>query len=146
MPLQIVDATEDDISEMMRMDREAYTGSMAEKLFFPHGWSDEVLELQGEGILKPAREDPTVRNIKVIDTDHNDEVIAFARWNFYFGDNARYIKTNVHSKGGIIGADPAALAMWNTTVRKKRIETIGLTPHCCEDSMLWVEVDWLTWN
>lgn len=136
MPLVIVDATEDDFPEMMRIDNEAYKTSVFGNLLFPQGRSLELLELQGLGMLKQAQEDPTVRNIKVIDTDHNDEPIAFARWHFYFGDNAQYIQADPDRRAAIPGADPAVLAFWTETVRRKRIEHIGRTSHCCESANL----------
>ena len=135
MPLKIVNASEDDIPEMMRIDNEAHHGSMAVRVFYPNGRSKELLRLQGEDSLKQVREDASVRNIKVIDTDYDDEAIAFARWHFYFGENVRYINTDVHSTSGLVGADPAGSALWNETVRSKRIEHIGGTPHCCQKTL-----------
>ncbi len=132
MPLMTVDATEDVIPEMMRIEDAAPQGSMVEKVLFPDGRSPELLEIHGQGNLKQAREHHSVRNIKVIDTDHEDEVIAFIRWQIYFGEKTQYIKTNMHSTSGQLGADPADMALWNRTVRRKRIEPIGSTPHCCE--------------
>lgn len=133
MPLKVVDATGADFPEMMRIDQEAYKGSPVSSLFFPHGRTPEVLDLQQKDLLKQAQEDRSVRNIKVIDTDHNDEPIAFARWHLLYGDNAQNARGDSNKKFTIPGGDQANLAMWNDSVRKRRVEYIGRTPHCCRD-------------
>lgn len=132
MPLRVLDATDADVPEMIRMDNMVYKGSSGESLFYPNGRSPEVLALQERYVLEEMREDPSVRNIKVIDTDDdNDKPIAFARWRLYHGDNSRYLNAIPSSRTAVPGADPAGLAMWNGTVRRRRIEHIGRTPHCC---------------
>lgn len=130
MPLNVANATEADIPEIIRIDNAAYKGSMGESLFFPNQRSPEILDLQEKHVLKEAREDPSVRNVKVIDTDHNDKPIAFARWHLYYGDKLRYLNAHPSQKAAEPGADPAGLAMWEDIVRKKRIEYIGKTSHC----------------
>jgi hypothetical protein len=86
MPLIIVDATEHDIPEMMRIDNEAYSTSVGSNIPCPNGRSAEALKAQGEDVVKLAREDPTVQNLKVFDTDNGDTPIAFARWYIYCRD------------------------------------------------------------
>ena len=132
MPLRVVDANEADVQESMRVDAAAYRGSIYERLFFPNGRSPEMLDLQARDLLKKAQEDPSMRNIKVIDTDDSDKPIAFARWYFYHGNNVQYIPVDSNSKGVVSGTDPAGLAVWNDVVRKRRIEYIGNRPHYCK--------------
>ena len=131
MPLKVVDATEADAQEMMHIENAAYKGSMGESLFYPNQRSLEILDLQEKHVLEEAREDPSVRNIKVIDTDQNDKPIAFARWHFYYEDNAQCSDAGSSRKSAMPGANPAGLALWNDIVRKRRIEFIGRMPHCC---------------
>ena len=131
MPLNVVDATEADVPEMIQIENAAYKGSMGESLFFPSQRSPAILDFQEKHALQEAREDPSVRNIKVIDTDHDDKAIACARWYLYYGENLQYLNADPSRKAAKPGADPAGLAMWNDIVRKKRIEYIGGKPHCC---------------
>lgn len=131
MPLKVVDATDADGPVMIRIENAAYKGSAGESLFYPNGRSLETLALQERNVLKEMREDPSVRSIKVIDTDDDDKPIAFARWHLNHGSNAQYLNPIPKSKAAMPGADPAGLAMWNGIVRKRRIEHIGRRPHCC---------------
>lgn len=134
MPLKMVEATVVDIAEMIRIEHAAFKGSVRERMLFPHGRDTEALDLQVNNILEEMRVDPSVRNIKVIDTDHDDRSIAYARWHLYFGDNEQYIRAGSSRATAIAGADPAGQAMWNDVVRVRRHEYIGGKPHCCERS------------
>ena len=131
MPLHVVDVTKADIPAMIRIENEAYKGSMVESILFPNGRSVEILDLQEKRALQEAREDPSVRNVKVIDTDHDNKAIAFARWRLYYGENLQYLNADPSRGAARPGANAAGQAMWNDLVRKKRIEYIGRKPHCC---------------
>ena len=132
MPLKVVDATHADVAAMIRIENAAYKGSACKRFFYPDGRSLDILALQERDVLEEMREDPNVRNIKVISTDDGDkQPIAFARWRLYHGDNSRFLSAIPSSKTAVRGADPAGLAMWNNIVRKRRIEHIGKMPHCC---------------
>ena len=131
MPLKVVDATDADVPMMIQIENAALKGSVGESLFYPNERSPETLALQEEEMLKEMREDPCVRNIKVIDTDDDNKPIAFARWRLYYGSNAQCLNNIPSGKTATPGADPAGLAMWNNVVRKRRMEHINRTPHCC---------------
>ena len=136
MLLKVVDATDADVPVMINIENAAYKGSVGESLFYPNGRSPETLALQENNVLKEMREDPSVQNIKVIDTGDNDKPIAFARWHLYYGGNKQYLNTIPKCKAATPEADPAGLAMWNTIVRKRRIEHIGRMAHCCRSYVL----------
>lgn len=136
MPLKILDATEEDIAEMMCIDQEAYKGSITSRVLFCNGRSTETLKIQGERVIKSAREDASIRDVKIIDTDNKDNSIAFAGWPFHVRDNVRCIQTDSNKRGAIAGADPKVMELWHGTIRRKRIEYIGRTPHCCENVCL----------
>ena len=132
MTLKVVDATETDIPEMIRMELSAYKESLGENLLFPQGRSPEMLQSLAENLLKAAREDPSVKNIKVIDLDNHHRPIAFARWHLYIGENVQHSRTDTSQGAAIPGADPIGLAIWNDVVRKRRYEHIGTVQHCCK--------------
>lgn len=131
MILKVEDATDADVPIMMHIDNAAYEGSAGLSLLYPNGRSPDTLALQERNVLEEMREDPSVRNIKVISTDDDSEkLIAFARWRLYHGSNLQYLNAIPSGKPAMPEADPAGLAMWNDMVRKRRIEHIGRTPHC----------------
>ena len=141
MSLKVVEATEADVAEMIWIEHAAYKGSIGERLLFPHGRNVETLDLQINDILEEMREDPTVRNIKVIDADCGDRSIAYARWHFYFGDSEQHKCAGSSRAAAIPGADPAGQAMWNDVVRARRHEYIWGKPHFCERSCrMWTAI------
>ena len=132
MPLKVELATAEDFPAIVKIESEAYRPSKTAAIFFPNGRSPESLRIGAETQLKQAREDPSVRNVKVIDTDRGDELVACARWFLYYGDNAQYIQTDLNKKNPIPGEDTDAMRAISQVFKLKRVNHIGKVPHCCK--------------
>ncbi|KAI0506119.1 acyl-CoA N-acyltransferase [Xylaria bambusicola] len=92
MPLELQPATEADAERAAEIEREAYGPNEFSSVLFPGPFPDPVpgKNTRAEELAKAKREDPSIRWLKVVDTDltpteDNKQMVGFAQWNINDG-------------------------------------------------------------
>ena len=83
MPLLIRPAVEADLERIVEILFEAFAPDPLTQIMFPHGGENPEAKNKA---LEQNRKDfhnPVITYMKIVDTDLNDEVIAFAKWYIY---------------------------------------------------------------
>lgn len=80
MPLIVQPAEDSDATRIAEIERLAYADSALTPILFPGPFPPDALAMRAEGLIAQRQADPTIRWLKVVDTDTN-ELIAFAKWN-----------------------------------------------------------------
>ncbi|KAI1436764.1 acyl-CoA N-acyltransferase [Xylaria sp. CBS 124048] len=127
MPLELHPATEADAERAAAIEKEAYASDLFMPILFPGPFPEpqagqkdwRVEELQGV-----IREDPSVRWLKVIDTDikpdeANSQMIGFAQWNINDGSQPPP-KPRTFGVGANVAACKEASALLQTTRRSRQ--------------------------
>lgn len=80
MPLTLLPVTSiSDISTLTRIHLDAFIRVPINRAIWPHGITQSVFSRAESGHLKALESDPSARLFKVVDTDHEDQVVAFGR-------------------------------------------------------------------
>ncbi|KAI1369335.1 acyl-CoA N-acyltransferase [Xylaria arbuscula] len=93
MPLELQPALEADAERVAEIEREAYGPNEFSSVLFPGPFPEPVpgaKNSRAEELAKAYREDPSIRWLKVVDTDlapteDNKHMIGFAQWNINDG-------------------------------------------------------------
>ena len=99
-------------------------------ILFPGGESQESQDAYLETLLQQWRENNACRHVKVIDTDMDDKIIAFACWQIFVGDDVKFIKTDPEEQQNTPGLNEAAGREFFGGLLKMRVRILGKNPHC----------------
>jgi hypothetical protein len=82
MPLQVLEAVAADAVRMAHIERAAYATSPYTNILFPGPFPEDVFERRAADLVEAQKSDPTLRWLKVVDTDIPGEegLIAWAQW------------------------------------------------------------------
>ena len=129
MPLQVVEAREADAPRIVELEQLAYRDDVLTPILFPGPFPEGAAEKQADEIVQQLRADPTARWLKVIDTESQDEMIAFAKWNVYEPGKARpAVPPRTFGQGCNA---PACKQFWGL-MDEKRQHHMGKIPHVCK--------------
>ncbi|KAF9874728.1 GNAT family [Colletotrichum karsti] len=100
MPIEVQPIVAADLRRCAEIEQRAFEESPSFKILFPGPQADDYLGIRASGLEKELREDPTVRMLKVVDTDlEGDEaIIAWSKFNSY-PDGLPVPKPRVLSQG-----------------------------------------------
>lgn len=126
MPLVLEPAVEADAPRIVEIERLAYASNPLTPILFPGPFPPEATENRAEGLIKQFREDPTVRWIKVVDTETN-ELAAFAKWEIIDGP-----KETVRTRQFGPGCNVEACEEFFGGIHRKREQLMGGKAYCCE--------------
>ncbi len=79
MPLILEEAVEADVARIVEIERLAYASAPLAPILFPGPFPPGAADDRAIGLIKQFRENPTVRLVKVVDTEAG-EIAAFAKW------------------------------------------------------------------
>ncbi|KAF7503835.1 hypothetical protein GJ744_003225 [Endocarpon pusillum] len=130
MPLKLLTAEPGDIPRIVQLEEEAFADSPLTPILFPDGKSQDIQDAYVENLLQQWQDNSASRTIKVIDTDLNDKIIAFARWYIFIGDDVRFIKMDPDERHNILGSNEAAGNEFFGGLLKIRARIMGRNPHC----------------
>jgi len=83
MPLLLRMAVEADIDQILDIQYEANDSDPWHQTLFPNGISTATRNMTREHARTAMQTDPHTHYVVVVDTDLNDEIIAFAKWMIY---------------------------------------------------------------
>lgn len=86
MPLSVLPCNTSDIEHAVRVEQKAFDKDPFNPIFFPGPFPEDGKKARIDNFIKDMQEDPTVRWVKVVDTDspNPSEGIAYALWQMYF--------------------------------------------------------------
>jgi len=134
MPLRRLLAEPDDLPRIVQIENESFAESPLTTVLFPTGQSQESQDAYVKSLLQQWQENSACHFVKVIDTDPNDKIIAFARWYIFVGDDVKFIKDN-NERQNPPGANEAVANAFFGGLLRIRIATLGRQPHCCESRL-----------
>ncbi|MCJ1283124.1 hypothetical protein MMC26_002451 [Xylographa opegraphella] len=82
MPLVLQPIVEADMERATEIQNRAFSNGLWEQVVFPNGISAAVTAIMVERARKDFH-DPNIVFWKVVDTDHDNEMISFAKWYIY---------------------------------------------------------------
>jgi ribosomal protein S18 acetylase RimI-like enzyme len=132
MPLKLLPAEPGDLPRIVELENESFADSPLTPILFPNGKSQGSQSAYIETLLLQWQDNSASRHVKVIDTDLNDKIIAFARWFIFVGDDVKFIKTDPNERHHAPGSNEEAVNEFFGGLLKIRIRILGRTPHCCE--------------
>jgi hypothetical protein len=132
MPLRRLLAEPDDLPRIVQLENESFADSPLTPILFPNGRSQESQDAYVKTLLQQWQDNSACRHVKVIDTDLNDKIIAFARWYLFVGDDVKFIKTDPNERQNTPGANEAAANAFFGGLLRIRIAKLGRQPHCCK--------------
>ncbi|KIW63424.1 hypothetical protein, variant 4 [Phialophora macrospora] len=127
MPLVLQEAVEADASRIVEIERLAYASNALSPILFPGPFPPEAAAQRAEGLVKQRREDPTIRWVKVVDSE-TGEVAAFAKW-----DIIEKPKEWVPGRTFGPGCNIAACEEFFGGIRRKRHKLMGGKAYCLLD-------------
>ena len=85
MALKVLPCTKADLLRIVQVEQAAWADDPFTPILFPGPFPEEILEFRIQEMAREIDEDPTVRWLKVIDTEqsNDNEGIAFAKWHVY---------------------------------------------------------------
>lgn len=89
MPLVIKDAWESDMDRMMEVQFAAMAQEPYHHMLFPGPNTSSARTKAGARTLADWRSDPSEKVLKVVDTDREEELIGFGKWNVYMHERPR---------------------------------------------------------
>jgi hypothetical protein len=131
MPLELRPAEPGDLPRIVQLEKESFADSPLTPVLFPNSRSQESQDAYVETLLQQWQDNSSSRHVKVIDTDLNDKLIAFARWFIFIGDDVKFIKTDPSERQNAPGCDEAAGNAFFGGLLKLRVQLLGRNPHCC---------------
>ncbi len=132
MPLKLLPAEPGDLSHIVQLENGAFAGNPLTPILYPGGMSPESQDAYIETLLQQWQDNHACRTVKVVDTDLNDRIIAFARWYIFIGDDVKFIKTDPTERHNAPGSNEAAGNGFFGGLLKIRARILGKNPHCCE--------------
>jgi hypothetical protein len=130
MPLKLLLAEPEDLRRIVQIEKESFADSPLTPIFFPNGTSQDSEDRSVEDYLKQWQENAACRHVKIIDTDLDDKIIAFARWFIFIGDDVKFIKTDPNERQSPAGSNQAAFRDFSGGLLEIRAKLLGRQPHC----------------
>jgi hypothetical protein len=130
MPLKLLVAESGDLPRIVQLENESFADSPLTPILFPNGKSQESQDAYVENLLQQWQDNPSCRHVKIIDTDLNDKIIAFACWYIFIGDDVKFIKTDPEARNNLPGSNQAAVDEFFGGLLKIRVRLLGKNPHC----------------
>ncbi|EXJ70812.1 uncharacterized protein A1O5_05802 [Cladophialophora psammophila CBS 110553] len=127
MSLVLQLADEADAPRIVEIERLAYASNPLNPILFPGPFPPEATAARAEGLVKQLHEDPTVRWMKVLDTE-TGEVAAFAKWNIIKEPRER---SRARQFGP--GCNVEACEEFFGGIHRKRNELMGGKAYCLLD-------------
>ena len=124
MPLVLQEAVEADAPRIVEIERLAYASSPLSPILFPGPFPPEVTNQRAEAMIKQLREDPTIRWLKIVDTE-TGEIASFAKWNII-----EKPKESAPSRQFGPGCNVEACEEFFGGIHRKRAELMADKPHC----------------
>jgi hypothetical protein len=131
MPLRRLLAEPADLPRIIQLENESFADSPVTPFLFPNGQSRESQDAYVKGLLQQWQDNSACRHVKVIDTDLNDKIIAFARWYIFVGDDVKFIKMDPKERLAPPGANEELANTFFGGLLRIRIDKLGRQPHCC---------------
>jgi hypothetical protein len=131
MPLKLLAAKPGDLPRIVQLENDSFADSPLTPILFPNGRSPEAQAAYVETLLQQWHDNSSSRHAIVVDSDLNDEIIAFARWFMYIGDDVKYIKTEPGQRGNTPGCNEEAMNEFFDGMMNLRLRILGKSPHCC---------------
>jgi hypothetical protein len=135
MPLRRLLAEPDDLLRIVQLENKSFADSSLTPVLFPNGQSRESQEAYVKSLLQQWQDNSACRHVKVIDTDLDDKIIAFARWYIFLDDDVKFIKTNPDERQNMPEANEAVANAFFGGLLRIRIAKLGRQPHCCESRL-----------
>lgn len=132
MPLQLLPAEPGDLPRIVQLEDASFADNPLTPILFPNGKSKESQDAYVEHLLQQWQDNPSGRLVKVIDTELNDLIIAFARWYIFIGDDVKFIKTDPEESITTLGSTQAAAHEFFGGLLEIRVRLLGKNPHCCK--------------
>ena len=82
MPLVVLEVVEADTSRITEIWAAAFHKDPIHNAMFPKGTTPETMAKMKSNSIQELR-DPSIKYMKVVDTDHENEIIAFGKWHIY---------------------------------------------------------------
>lgn len=132
MPLALANGTPEDVARFVELEVLAMGPSPLIAVLFPRSTETAIQAKFAEQMRTDMREDMTVRFMKVIDTDNDGEIVAFAKWNVYIKERPRSEwDTPVSTDFGAEANQEACTAFFGKVFSERKRLLQG-KPHCCE--------------
>ena len=132
MPLKLLQAEPGDLPRIVQLENDAFADSPVTPILFPGGKSQDSQDTYVENLLQQWQANSASRTVKVIDTDLNGKIVAFARWYIFIGDDVKFIKTDPNEHQNIPGSNEAAGNDFFGGLLKIRARILGRNPYCCK--------------
>lgn len=130
MPLKLLLAEPSDLRRIVQLQNQSFADSPVTPILFPGGHSQESEDAYVETLLQRWQEKSASWHVKVIDTDLDDKIIAFANWYNFIGEDVNFIKTDPNERQNRPGSNPAAADEFFGGILRIRIKLLGKNPHC----------------
>jgi hypothetical protein len=126
MPLILQEAFEADATRIVEIERLAFAPTSLSPILFPGPFPLDAAAERAEALIKQLHEDPTVRWMKVVDSE-TSEMAAFAKWDIVEKPKPKTIRARKFGPGCNIEACEEFFG----GIHQKRGELMGDRPHCC---------------
>lgn len=125
MPLVLQPAVDADAMRIAEIERLAFASNRLSPVLFPGPFPPDAAEKRAASLVTQRREDPTVRWMKVVDTE-TDELCAFAKW-----DIMETPKEVRRTRQFGPGCNLEACEEFFGGIGRKRSELMGGKAYCC---------------
>ena len=130
MPLKLLLAEPGDLPLIVQLQNQSFADSPVTPILFPGGHSQSSQDASVETLLQKWQDRSACWHVKVIDTDLDDKIIAFARWYIFVGEEVKFIKTDPNEPQNRPGSNPAAAHEFYGGLVRIRAKLLGKNPHC----------------
>lgn len=118
-----------DMPRIVQLQNQSFADSPVTPILFPGGHSQDADDAYVETLLQRWQKSASW-HVKVIDTDLDDKIIAFANWYTFVGEDVKFIKTDPNERQNRPGSNPAAANEFHGGILRIRIKLLGKNPHC----------------
>ena len=131
MPLVVEKAEERDIPRLLDILYAAFHDDPWDRIMFPQIPPPEARMPTTKRLQHDISVDPTAFFLKVIDTERNNEIIAFARWNIYRNERPESEWKVAPPREWDEGTNVDAANEFINAIRQKRQKIMAGKPHLC---------------
>ena len=131
MPLVVEKTEEQDIPRLLDILYAAFHDDPWDQIMFPRVPPPEARMASTKRWQHEISVDPHTSVIKVVDTDQNDEIIAFARWHIYRTERPESEWKDARPREWDEGTNIDAANAFLHAVRQKRQKIMAGKPHFC---------------
>ena len=132
MPLVVEKAQEEDIPQLLDIFYAAFHDDPWDLIMFPQVPPPEARTAATNRWRKEISTHPHITFLKVVDTDDDGEIIAFARWHVYRAERSKRDWQDMTRRDWDEGTNVDAANEFLDAVRRKRQKVMRGQPHCCK--------------